>query len=401
DIAIAGGGLSGLTLAVELSRTPGFRDMRIVLIDRETKRKNDRTWCFWATDEEYLPPVICKSWDTCNFLAQNLDLRMAIAPYRYHMIRGVDFYNWAREEVAQNPNVDFLTANITALEANTGTVVTDHGAIEAGLIFNSAMTNVAILPEPSTVFPRPPISSGGFIAADDKRAIRLLQHFKGWMVQTETPVFDPASITFMDFRIPQQGETRFVYVLPLEANRALVEFTVFSPALLPASAYDDALKDYVTDLLSIRQFRILEEEFGVIPMTDFRFPATPTGNIIHIGTAGGFVKPSSGYAFKRTIHRIRHFVADWDRTGAPNTAILRSSRTFRALDSIFLQVLQDNNQLGSTVFSSLFAKLPPDLVLRFLDEETTFAENLRLVGAPPTGPFLKAFARQLPRLLRN
>ena len=50
--------------------------------------------------------------------------------------------------------------------------------------------------------------------------------------------------------------------------------------------------------LKIEKYEILEEEMGVIPMTDFPFHKKNNNTLTKIGTAGGWVKPSSGYAFK-------------------------------------------------------------------------------------------------------
>lgn len=395
DIIFAGAGLSGLTMALELSRRPAFRDKRILLIDRDSKQQNDRTWCFWATDSEPLPPVVHKIWKNCLFFAPGFERKMAIAPYRYHMIRGIDFYRWAWSELEKNPRVHRLQARITNIDAKNGRVSTSAGDFTAGLVFNSAFTRTPVLPAPSALYPAPPLSP-----EQNPRtlpgSVFLLQHFKGWVVETPAPTFDPETVTFMDFRIEQCGETRFVYVLPFSETKAMVEFTIFSPALLPEKAYEEALQDYLKTFIGITEYRILEEEFGVIPMTDYPFPAVREGRVIHIGTAGGFVKASSGYAFKRTQRKVRAFVDAWERSGHPDPELLRSDKLFRVFDSIFLRVLHRQNELGQTIFTRLFQKLPSDLVLRFLDEDSTFTENIRLVSAPPARPFLQAFIQQLP-----
>ncbi|MBK9337091.1 MAG: lycopene cyclase [Lewinellaceae bacterium] len=396
DIIFAGTGLSGLTLAVELARRPAFQDKKILLLDRDRKQQNDRTWCFWATDAEPLPPVVFRSWDRCRFFSTGFETSMDIAPYRYRMVRGIDFYNWANAELRKNPNIHRVHATISDLNPSRGLVRTDAGEFTADLVFNSAFTKTRVLPEAGGAYPGPPFS----ILPDNRGATRstsifLLQHFKGWIIETPAPAFDPGSVTFMDFRIEQHGETRFVYVLPFSENRALVEFTVFSPAMLPPETYDQELRRYLSAFLKINDFEIKEEEFGVIPMTDFPFPARQEGKVIHIGTAGGFVKASSGYAFKRTQRKVRAFVDAWERTGRPDARTFQSPRIFRLFDSIFLRVLRDRNELGHVIFSNLFQKLPPTLVLRFLDEDSTPLENLRLVAAPPARPFLRAFFQLL------
>jgi len=392
DIIIAGAGLSGLTLALECARRPFFQEQKILLIDRDAKEKNDRTWCFWATDDEILPPVIFKTWNQCRFFGKTAEIPMRLAPYRYHMVRGIDFYTWAKAELSKWPHIQRITANITSIDAEAGIVHSDRGDFRGDRIFNSALTTLPLLPNASALYPNPPLSQQTAMAANEHTW--LLQHFKGWIIETPEPAFDPEVVTFMDYRPEQKEETRFVYVLPFSKHRALVEFTIFSPALDSAEAYDNALKDYVRHQLQIKDFKIEEEEFGVIPMTDYPLSPKPSGRVIPIGTVGGFVKASSGYAFKRTQRKIRAFADAWEKTGAPDLAIMRSRRSFRIFDSIMLRVLNDRLLPGHLLFNQLFQRLETPLVFRFLDEDTTFAETIRLLHTPPTLPFLKAVFRQ-------
>ncbi|MCE7923490.1 MAG: hypothetical protein DYG98_10560 [Haliscomenobacteraceae bacterium CHB4] len=226
----------------------------------------------------------------------------------------------------------------------------------------------------------------------------LLQHFKGYLIETPDPAFDPAVVTFMDYRLEQKGETRFVYVLPFSSKQALIEFTVFSPDLCPAEEYDAELNRYIHEFLEIRDFRVLESEFGVIPMTDFPFSPAAESKVIHIGTAGGFVKASSGYAFKRTQRKLLAFAGDWEKNGVPDPSLLRSSWRYRFYDSVMLRVLKENAVGGKEFFTGLFQKLPPSLVFRFLDEDSTFADDIQLLSAPPTWPFFKTALKQIPVL---
>ncbi len=403
DILLTGGGLAGLTLALELARRPFFKDRQILLLDRDEKEKNDRTWCFWATDAEPLPPVTFRTWEQCRFYGENLTTPLQIAPYRYHMVRGLDFYRWAKQELSRYPNVHRMTTNIQQVDAATGRVRTDHGDFTGGMIFNSAFTRQALLPTASALYPRPAFTP---LAVEKQEGrvptspyVHLLQHFQGWTIETPAPAFDVQAMTFMDYRLEQKGETRFVYVLPLSETRALVEFTVFSPALCPAAEYDQELNNYIRQQIKIADFTVLEREFGVIPMTDQPFPATE-GRVTHIGTAGGFVKASSGYAFLRTRRRLRAFVDAWERSGQPDPTLLRSAWRYRFFDSVMLRVLQDGQVSGKDFFTGLFRQLPAPLVFRFLDEDADFFETLRLLAAPPTLPFMLAALKQVPVFLK-
>lgn len=401
DILLAGAGLSGLTLALELARQPFFQHHKILLLDRDEKEKNDRTWCFWATKEEPLPPVTFQTWDECRFFGGDLAITLDIAPYRYHMVRGLDFYRWAKQELQAHPNVQRITANIIGIDAQTGCVHTDQGDFVGGQVFNSAFTQRPLVPAANVQYPYPPFTPKNLKNDLEKNPgtalayVHLLQHFQGWMIETPTATFDIQAMTFMDYRLEQRGHTRFVYVLPLSATRALVEFTVFSPDLCPPEEYDRELNVYIHNILKIADFSIVEREFGVIPMTDQPFFNTE-GRVTNIGTAGGFVKASSGYAFLRTQRRLRAFVAAWVLTGKPDATLLRSAWHYRFFDSVMLRVLQDGQVTGKDFFTRLFRRLPAPLIFRFLDEDADLAETLRLLAAPPTWPFLRTAVRQIP-----
>lgn len=385
DFLFAGAGLAGLTLALEMARRPAFSGKKIGLIDRSEKRENDRTWCSWATADE-LPVLLQtgifphKTWGEIHFF-ENKKRKLPIFPYQYHVIRGIDFYENARKKLAAHPNIKWITAEIESVNVQSGEVKTSLGTFEGQVIFNSFFDREKLaLPESST---------------------NLWQHFKGVLIETRAPFFDPAVMTFMDFRIEQGGETRFVYVLPLSENRALVEFTVFGEGVFPMEIYDRELDNYLRNELKINEFKILETEFGVIPMTDFSFqkPNRPT-RTIQLGTIAGFVKSSSGYAFKRTQEKIRQLVDFYEKTGRWQPEIMRSKWIFRMFDSIFLEVLRSRRASGGAIFAAMFAKLPAPLVFKFLDEKTGVFETVRVLFSCPIWPFFRSLLAVLPRAFR-
>ena len=64
-------------------------------------------------------------------------------------------------------------------------------------------------------------------------------------------------------------------------------------------------------------------------------------------------------------------------------------------DSLFIDVLYTNNYLGKKVFSAMFTKVNPKLILNFLDEKTSLFEDLKIILACPTLPFLKALFKKI------
>jgi lycopene beta-cyclase len=216
----------------------------------------------------------------------------------------------------------------------------------------------------------------------------LLQHFKGWVIDTAAPVFDSKVATLMDFRMGQEKGTTFVYVMPFSANRGLVEYTLFSQEVLRQEDYDKALRDYIRQFLETDAYTIAEEETGRIPMTSYRFPPYQ-GNIIHIGTAGGQTRASSGYTFQFIQKRMEAITNALLLTERPFTNRGLPSKKSRFYDSVLLRILTNGTPSGSAIFSRLFRK-SPQTIFRFLDDESSLKNDLTVIGSLPTLPFLSA-----------
>ncbi len=402
DLLFAGAGLSGLSMARALAQQPAMADRHMGLIERDDKVRNDRTWCFWAKPHEVanLAPILHRTWAGIDFFSPTHSERLQVEGYQYYMVRGGDFYRWSKEQLAQHPNIEWIKADIKAIDHQNGRIQTSLGTFEAQWVLNSALVPFQLVPSVAQDSFQQPFTTSSTTKPPTQH-LHLLQHFKGWVVRTEQPSFDPGVVTFMDFRVAQlERDTRFAYVLPLSEHEALVEYTLFSPELLPQAAYAEALRGYLAQYCGITEFSIVEEEFGIIPMSDSPISPLREGRTLHIGTAGGFVKPSSGYAFKRTQQRAQAFAQDWAAHGRPNPALLRSAWRYRAYDSVFLRALADGLVPAHRIFGDFFKNLGGKAVFRFLDEEGTILEDLRAMNAVPMLPFLRAALRQLPVLAR-
>ncbi len=373
DYLITGAGAAGLSLAYHLNQA-GLNDKRILLIDRAPKAENDRTWCFWESQPGPFEAVVFRAWDRIGIYSPDFCARLDIQPYRYKMVRAMDFYRFMEDWLARQPNIERVWAEVTGVEtvgdqavARTRTGETYRGA----WAFNSIpLTSVA---------PRP-----GYYS--------LLQHFLGWVIHAPQPAFEPQIATLMDFRVAQGNDTRFVYVLPLDARTALVEYTVFSPALLTRDEYAQPLRGYISQQLGLADFEVQHEEFGVIPMTDAPFPICSGARVHHIGTAGGDTKPSTGYTFQRIQRRARRIARSLKMSGRPPIDHSPASGRHRLLDSVLLNVLSRERIPGWRVFTDLFARNPPQRVLRFLDEDTTLLEDLLVMSSVNLPVFLAATA---------
>lgn len=221
-----------------------------------------------------------------------------------------------------------------------------------------------------------------------------MQHFKGWVIETSQPVFNPRKATLMDFRVAQQPQTTFVYVMPFSTTRALVEYTIFSEEVLEDEKYENALQNYISKYIG--ECRIIEKEFGVIPMTNYRFPVSQ-GSIINIGTAGGQTKASSGYTFQFIQKQTKQIVDNLLRTGSPLPIANASSGRFGLYDSTLLNILYHDKVPGDYIFTQLFKHNKATEILRFLDNETSLWDEWRIIKVLPKLAFTKAaFSHLLP-----
>jgi lycopene beta-cyclase len=193
----------------------------------------------------------------------------------------------------------------------------------------------------------------------------------------------------MDFRPSQAHGTTFVYVMPFSETEALVEYTLFSPSLLAPAEYETGLRTYIAEMLGIGTYEIVEQEFGVIPMSDRPFP-TAEGRLLHIGTAGGQTKASTGYTFQFIQKQTSAIVRDLLASGDPSKAFHRSGSRFKWYDSVLLNVLVNGRMEGHDVFRMLFQRNRASNILRFLDNDSSFPQELRLINTLPMLPFLKA-----------
>ena len=374
DYIIAGAGCAGLSLAVHLIHSGQFSNKRILIIDKDQKQKNDRTWSFWETEPGLFESIVYRKWKHTWFHSENFSRLLDLSPYEYKMIRGIDFYKYCFNIIQQQPNFEIRYGEIKSMsnENSLAVVQLNEETISAEYIFNSLLLEKPVLKE---------------------KDYYLLQHFKGWIIETDTPVFNPSEATLMDFRTSQQHGTTFVYVKPFSETKALIEYTLFTEKLLEPSQYDDGLKDYISRFLKIESYKITEEEVGIIPMTNYKFPAVD-GRIVNIGTAGGQTKASSGYTFRFIQKHSARLVENLIKRNNPFIALPGGPPRFKFYDSTLLHILKHNKLPGDQIFTRLFKKNKPQQVLRFLDNESSIGDELKIISSLPTLPFLKAALKQ-------
>jgi lycopene beta-cyclase len=365
DFIIAGGGVSGLSLAYNLAHSLlGSRP--ILVIEQDPCGKADHALSFWSDHPTPFDPVIQHSWDRLEFKSEGLSLPLALGAYRYHTLRSADYTRFILQDLAGCPNVTRVEAAVERVEPWP-----DFAAVSAGgrvytgqWVFDSRFQLAAFNP-------------------DRRRYCSLRQYFAGWEIETSWAAFNPQAATLFDLRTPQCGELRFFYVLPYSERRALVEYVLMSPG-----PCDEAVRAYIENSLGIHDYRILSKEGGVTPLSDCRFPRRVGRQVMAIGIPGGRVKPSAGYAFMRIQRDSAAIVRALLKTGRPFD-IPGDGRFYRLCDATLLQIMQTQGDLVKPIYTALFKNNPVERVLHFLDETASPGENLALMASLPHRLFWK------------
>lgn len=370
DAVIAGGGLSGLSLAAHLA-TGGWADRAVLVVDDAESVPAATRWGFWSTEPGLLDTAVSRSYRQVRIHAGGAGQVLPLGHYRYRVVRRPDLYRVVRGIVATCPGFRLTAGRVQRIRDGAGAaeVAVDGRPVRAAWVFDSVSA-----PPPGT-------------PADARLS------FTGWDVRCTRPVFDPQTPVLFDFRTPQCGGARFVYVLPDDPYRALVELTAFVPrhAHPPTPADRSmALARYLDGVLHSGNYEILGTESATLPLRT-RAPIRGTRRVLRIGARGGLVKASTGYAYQRIQRDSAAIAESLVRHGHP-FGLPRPRRRYRLLDAVLLDVLHREPPQLELAFARLFRANPAERVLRFLDEDTGVPDELRLIASLPPAPYLRALA---------
>ncbi len=374
DYIIIGNGLAGLQLAIKLASDLFFINKQIALIDPSTKSTNDKTWSFWEENSSRWDNITHKSWKKASVITSKKTIDLKLQPYIYKTIRAIDFYNEAKAKLKEHNNIHFIIDTVKSVTENDLVEVkTENQTFTATHVFDSRI--------PEDFF------------TSSKQHISITQHFKGWVIKTKESAFDDSKVTMMDYRLKDGEQTTFTYVLPFSKTEALVEFTYFTEQTVEDNVYDRFLKRYINDYLKITDYSIVETEKGNIPMTNFRFEKYNTNKVTKIGTGCGWVKGATGYSFKHTEKKVAQIIANIKAGKTPSYKLFK--RKYKFYDKVFLKVLKDENHKGEWIFQQFYSKNSAQTMFRFLDEESSFFEDVKIMWSLFSWSFIKAFFKTL------
>ncbi len=368
DYTFIGMGAANCLLLLKLNETGTLRDKKIAIIEPNKKDENDRTFCFWSTEEEilelHLEDLISSKWQKIKVANQP---SQSIAPAYYYHIRGIDLYNKVHSTLHELDVHFFPETFNTIPEKKSGTyaLALTGTTLESKFVFDS----------------RPPKYT-----TPHKNQSHLLQSFYGWEIKTIDHCFDTTAMVMMDFEIPQNNYCQFMYILPFSEDTALFEVTRFGKEKITKEDAEKLLTEYLAQLGI--SYAIMEDEKGVIPMSSIPIQETNYGEKwIVTGANADMIKPTTGYAFHNMVNDAVK-IAETINQQQSYTRKKPISR-FKFYDTLLLKILEETPQHGKRIFQDLFHNIPIENVLTFLSEKSSLGKELHIFSKLPILIFLK------------
>ena len=379
DYAFLGLGCGNSLLLLEMERNGLLIDKNILILEPDKKTTNDKTFCFWMDTnlvEIYgIRDLIRDEWSNVCVIT---DEKQALEKVNYFHIPALSLYKKVRELISKYKIKIFPISFTGSLkqEGDHTSLYIPESLIHAKYVFDNR--------PPSYL---PPTSS----------EVQLFQSFYGWEVKALNKSFDTTTFTMMDFTIPQNGSTQFMYVLPFNEKTALFEMTRFGGEVIEKDVAESIIRDYLTR--KGIEYKIEQTEQGVIRMFNSPIVDINEGNnIFQTGERGGRLKPSTGYSFVRSLNHAKqitnHLIEKKSKKSINN-------KRFAYYDKLLLQILKYSSHRGKDIFTQLFTKNKVETVLRFLDEKTTLKEEFTIFTSLPIFLFIHAFLRDSFWMIRN
>lgn len=356
NIAILGGGCSGLSLAWELSKSK--TDFKCTIFEKRPNYTNDRTWCFWLANNGSFEhqDIISKSWSKWSFSYQGDQSSYTHASklYSYNLIRAEDFYKKILDQISHDPRfIIKLNCEVDITSEDYAYVIDTRPLPTTWLIENT----------------------------------RIFQIFYGFKVKTPSHQFDKTRVALMEELNSNPEQSEFIYLLPFDNKHALVEFTLFSKKYTTPDSLIKPLKTYL-DKLEL-DYEIIEKEHHVLPM-GFRKPNKTTKNVVYGGIKANNLKSISGYGFLRSVKWAQNTAKMIQQQNSIKQINQSNSKLLKDnfMDKIFLNVLSHSMIDASRIFVSIGKDMPSDSFARFMSDEASFLDKVKLIYAVPKKPFL-------------
>lgn len=374
DLVIIGAGLAGLSLVcwlLELSRQTGQSLPTVQLLEPRTDYSNDRTWCFWDTEPNPFSHLISHRWSHWQVNKDRQVVSQFSEQAPYVMLPSGDLYQYALACIESCPEF--------SLQQGTSVVGIVESA-ESVLISTSTQR----LRARAVVDTRPP--EMGRI----NERTGFWQVFSGYEIHCPGHGYDTQRARLMDFQ-PCEGHVRFVYLLPLDQDNLLAEWTEFHPGgQLPDCTAK--LEEWLARR-GLRYCEVKRTESAALPMMPLS-SESQQGRLIRAGVGAGWMRAATGYHFA-TCQRASAVLAAKIFEAAASDNWSLGPPTVRKpwldwMDKVFLRALHRYPEAAPEWFLALFRATSAQQMARFMNDEPRWCDAVTIANALPKWPFLRA-----------
>ena len=380
DLVLVGGGLANSLIALRLRALRP--ELRVLVLERETALGGRHTWSFFDTDvtaeqRGWLRPLVAHGWSGYGVRFPDLrrDLRTGY----------------------QSVTSERLHAGVAGALGSAGLRLGAEAArIEPGRV---VLASGETIPAGAVIDGRGPGPSPALVLAWQKFVGRTLR------------LGEPHGLTrpvIMDATVPQLDGYRFVYLLPFDEHRVMVEDTYYSDG---PQLDRDALRARIDGYALSQGWRVEaveSEEEGLLPVAlagDMERHWAGAA-VARSGLRAGLFHPTTGYSLPDAACLADRIAEAPDLSGAALLELTRSHAVetwrrrgfYRLLNRILFRAAEPAERWRVL---KRFYGLPEPLVERFYAGQTTRRDQARiLLGRPPV-PIGRAAAYLSPRSVRS
>ncbi len=360
DIIIIGAGVSGLILAYEIIKRT---NKKVLLLEKRKKIGFDKNLCFWNVPHNILTSYAENGWDKVCVVINKKKIILTSNKIKYLRIRSHNLFNFFLEKLKKHKNFKLLMGqkiNYLKKEDDSIFVGTKRTKYKSSLLFDSRIDKNINKPQ------------------------KLIQHFYGAEIVFQDDTVDKNEVILMDLQ-DNNKNFNFIYMLPFSEKKVLIETTYFSNKALTISNYKKDINTYISKKFYGKKYKIINIESGIIPM--FKFQERNTNNYIKIGTAGNWVKQSTGYSLQNSFIFSKQIVDCIIKGQNPQ---IKKKLLYDFLDNIFCKFAIKNPRELNLFFENFFKHNNLYSIVKFLTNSANFLEILKIIITLPKFSLIKA-----------
>jgi lycopene beta-cyclase len=365
DYLLVGGGLqSGLMAAAIAHHQPSAK---VGMLERQPTLAGNHTWSFHESDlptscRDWFAPFIETRWADYEVIVGGTQKKIDLC----YLSMSSNHFAGQLESLADRGQVTIIGEADATEVTTTFARLRDGRCFRANAVFDNRGPDSSIRAD----------FAGGF------------QKFWGFEIELESdwPRDHPI---LMDDRLDQSDGFRFMYSLPFEPRRVLVEDTRFSNCpSLDRTECQQTVQAYLASM-GFDRYKVLREEHGVLPMpTRGQFPGAGLPAFAG-GYRGGWFHAATGYSFPLAIQFAEVVATTPVDVLADRLRSLSDQHSVRAAFARFLnRLLFDLVKPAKRyqIFRRFYRVLNEDRVARFYGHRFTAFDAFRIVvGVPPGG----------------